>query len=156
MFTLRDLLDYAIRQEQNSQTLYQRGAEKVTDEKTRQFMRKLGQEEIEHEKMLVSIKESGLYDLATSFEDKRLLELTALSHGSNSFEFNESWSIDGILHIALIREFTARSVYEAAIQVAPNPELKTLFRNLSEMEAEHHHDVDKYYKMHQGLMGDEF
>jgi len=156
MFTLRELLDYAIQQEIDSQVLYRRGAEKVTDDKTRQFLRKLEKEEVEHEKMLFNIRETGMYDLGSIFTDRRLIELAGHSHGSNTFEFNESWTIDNILNIALKREFAAKTVYEVAAESAQDQELKTLFSNLAETEAIHHRDVEKYYKMHTGVMGEEF
>lgn len=155
MFTLKDLLDYAIQQEIDSQTLYRRGAELVKDAATQQFLRRLEKEEVEHEKMLFNIRETGLYNLDVAFKEEHLLEDAKHSHGSNLFIFDERWTMENVLEIALKREYRARLIYEAAAQSAPDEEMKMLFKNLAAAEAIHHREVEKQYKLHRGTMGEE-
>ncbi len=155
MSTLKDLLNVAIKQEQNSQKLYQKGMDLAEDDETKQFFKRLYDEEVQHEHMLYNIRETELYDLAVPIEDPELLEMVKTSHGSNELYLPEDLTIQDVLEMALKRENTARLRYEKAAQLAKEDEVKELLNNLAKEEERHWLHVEKYYKMHKGLFGEE-
>ncbi len=155
MHTLKDLLNIAIQAEVNAQELYARGQEIAGDTETKNFLNRLYKEEIQHEKMLYNIRETGLYDVDVEIKDESLFATTLGAHGGENVNYEESWDIRKILDVALKREFTARKRYESAAESVENTELKELFRNLAKEEENHHRTVDKQYRLLTGLMGDE-
>jgi rubrerythrin len=156
MKTLEHLLDLAIEQEIGAQKLYAHGAEIATDEKTRQFLRRLEKEEIEHEKMLYNIKVTGMYDLTIPIHDESIFEIARESHGGNTMDMNKNWTIQDIWEIALKREYLAQQRYLKAADSVQDEELVTLFNNLAKDEENHHRVVEKQFKMHTGQMREEF
>ena len=155
MSTLKDLLNTAIVQEQNSQKLYQFGVELAKDEETKKFFRQLAQEEQRHEDLLYNIRETGLYDTETPVEDPEVLRLVQTSHGSNDLELPAQMTIAQLLEMAMQREQTAKLRYQKAAELTNNQEVRELLRNLSQEEENHRLRVEKYYKMHKGLFGEE-
>ena len=155
MHTLKDLLNIAIQAEVNAQKLYARGKEIARDTETKNFLNRLYKEEIQHEKMLYNIRETGLYDVNVEIKDESLFPKTLSAHGGENISYEENWDIRKILDVALKREFTAQKRYEAAAESVENAELKELFRNLAKEEENHHRTVDKQYRLLTGLMGDE-
>jgi rubrerythrin len=156
MKTLKDLLNIAIEQEVGAQKLYARGAEIADNEKTRQFLRRLEKEEIEHEKMLFNIRETGIYDLTLPIGDESVFEVAKNSHGGNSLEPNKNWKIKDIWEIALQREYLAQQRYLKAAAASKDEELVTLFNNLARDEENHHRVVEQQFKMQTGQMKEEF
>ena len=155
MKTLRDLLDIAIQQEIDSQKLYRYGMEIVSDEKAREFLKQLAEEEVRHENTLINIKETELYDLDVPVEDELVFQNTIESHGENKAEMDKNLTIEDILEIALKREFAAGNVFAAAAKAAKDEELITLFENLAKEEDIHHQRVEKEYRLLTGQMGEE-
>ncbi len=155
MATLKDLINIAIKQEQNSQILYQKGMEIAQDEETKKFFKRLYDEEVEHEKMLYNIRETELYDMSVEVNDPQLLEMAQSSHGSNELYLPEDLTIADVLEMAMKRENTARIRYEKAALMAREAEVKELLQNLAKEEESHRLHVEKYFKMHKGLFGEE-
>ncbi len=155
MKTLRDLLDIAIQQEIDSQKLYRYGMEIVSDEKARNFLKQLAEEEVRHENTLINIKETELYDLDVVVEDEAVFQNTLDSHGENVVELDKKLTVEDILEIALKREFAAGNVFAAAAKAARDEELITLFENLAKEEDIHHQRVEKEYRLLTGQMGEE-
>ncbi|WP_456407088.1 ferritin-like domain-containing protein [Caldithrix abyssi] len=155
MSTLKDLLNVAIKQEQNSQKLYRKGMDIAQDEESKKFFKRLHDEEVEHEKMLYNIRETELYDLDVEIKDPELLEMARSSHGSDDLYLPEDLSLQDVLEMAMKRENTARLRYEKAAALAKEDEVKELLSNLAREEENHRLHVEKYYKMHKGLFGEE-
>ncbi len=155
MNTLKDLLNVAIKQEQNSQKLYQKGLAVARDDETRKFFEKLVAEEVQHENMLFNIRETELYDLDVPIDDPQLLEMAQSSHGSDDLYLPDDLSIEDILEMAMKRENTARLRYEKAAALAREKEVRELLENLAREEENHRLRVEKYFKMHRGLFGEE-
>ena len=155
MSTLKDLLNVAIKQEQNSQKLYRKGMDIAKDEETKIFFKRLYDEEVQHEKMLFNIRETELYDLDIVIDDPELLEMAKSSHGNDDLYLPEDLSIQDVLEMAMKRENTARLRYEKAAKTAKEEEIKELLTNLAKEEENHRLHVEKYYKLHKGLFGEE-
>ncbi len=155
MSTLNDLLNIAIVQEQNSQKLYQRGADIAQDEETRKFFKQLVNEEKRHEDLLYNIRETELYEIDTPIDDPEIIKLAQTSHGSNELNLPDDLPIARLLEIAMQREQTAKLRYKKAAELTANKTLRELLENLSQEEETHRLRVEKYFKMHKGLFGDE-
>lgn len=155
MSTLKDLLNVAIVQEQNSQKLYRFGVDIAKDEETKKFFRQLAQEEQRHENLLYNIRETGLYETKAAIDDPEVLRLVQTSHGSNDLELPAQMSIAQLLQMAMQREQTAKLRYQKAAEMVKNEEVRELLQNLSQEEENHRLRVEKYYKIHQGLFGEE-
>ncbi len=155
MHTLKDLLDLAIIQEQHSQKLYQFGVDIAQDEETKKFFKQLVSEEKHHEEVLFNIRETGLYHLDAPIEDPEILAMVETSHGSNDLDLPLTLTIDALLNMAMQREQTAKIRYQKAAQTARDSEVRELLQNLAKEEESHRLRVEKYYKMHKGLFGEE-
>ena len=155
MNTLKDLLNIAIQGEVNSQKLYQRGVDIAGNEEIKEFFRRLVKEETVHENLLFNIRETELYDLSIPVDDPELFKAARDSHGSAAVAFDENWSIEEILSVAMKREFTAMKRYQKAAESTTNEELVTLFNNLSAEESNHHRTIEKQYNLLKGLAGEE-
>ena len=155
MLTLKDLLNEAIIQEQNSQKLYQFGADIARDEESKQFFRQLVKEEKHHEEVLYNIRETGLYKLDAPIEDPEILTMVQTSHGSNELNLDRTMPIEHLLEMAMQREQTAKLRYGKAAQLSREPEVRELLENLAREEEGHRLRVEKYYKIHRGLFGKE-
>lgn len=155
MDTLKDLLEIAIVQEQNSQKLYQFGVDIAKDTEAQKFFRQLASEEQQHANMLHNILETGMYDLEAVIEDPEVLELVRSSHGSNELILPADLTIEQLLEMAMKREYTAKLRYEKAAGIAKDKEVRELLSNLAEEEENHRLRVEKYFKIHKGLFGKE-
>ena len=155
MSTLKDLLNIAIVQEQNSQKLYRFGVDMAQDDETRKFFKQLADEEKRHEDMLYNIRETELYETDTPIDDPEILKLAQTSHGSNELNLPDDLTIAQLLEMAMQREQTAKLRYQKAAELTADPTLRELLENLSQEEETHRLRVEKYYKMHKGLFGEE-
>lgn len=155
MKTLKDLLNVAIKQEVDSQKLYRKGIELVQDEKTKNFLKRLADEEVKHENILYNIRETGIYNPDTPINDQSLFDEAQSSHSADEVEFKQNLTVEDILEIALKREFDAGKVFKAAANAVEDNELKILLNNLAQEEIDHHREVEKQYKLLRGAMGNE-
>ena len=155
MHTLKDFLNLAINQEINAQKLYKHGATVAKDEKSKQFLNRLEKEEIEHEKTLFNIRETGIFDLDITIEDKSIFDVALTSHGEHP-ELDENLTIEQVWEVALKREYMAQQRYLKAAKAVKDEELIELLNNLARDEEQHHKVVDQQFKMHTGSMREEF
>ena len=155
MKTLNDLLEVGIAQELSSQELYRNGLTIVSDSETKSFLEELVKEEEEHEKVLLNIKETGIYNLDTVVEDESLWQKSSESHETKNQEFNENWTIEDVLTLALKREYRAQKIFETAAKASTDNELIELFTNLAQEEVNHHKNIEKKFKIKKGIMGDD-
>lgn len=155
MHTLKDFLNLAIDQEINAQKLYKHGAIVAKDDKSKQFLNRLEKEEIEHEKTLFNIRETGIFELDIPIEDESIFDVALNSHGARP-ELDENLTIEQVWEIALKREFMAQQRYLKAARAVKDKELVELLNNLARDEEQHHKVVDQQFKMHTGSMREEF
>ena len=155
MKTLKDLLEIGIAQELASQELYRNGLTVVKDDDSRSFLEELVKEEEQHEKLLYNIKETGIYNLDAVVEDESLWHKSRDSHAADDRPFDESWTIEDVLTLALKREYRAQKIFETAALATTDEELKELFTNLAQEEINHHKNIERRYKLKKGTLGDE-
>lgn len=150
--TLNDLLDIAIKHEISSQELYSNACEIVTDEKAKNFLAELIEEEKGHQTLLESIKEMDVFDGSILLDDSSLLESSGSTHKIED-SFNSESKIKDILDIALKREYRAMAIFNKMASTTSNNELKSIFLKLAEEEEIHHKNISKKFSMQQGEMG---
>ncbi|MEJ2543886.1 MAG: ferritin family protein [Calditrichaceae bacterium] len=155
MNTLKDFLNLAIDQEINAQKLYKHGASVAKDEKSIQFLNRLEKEEIEHEKTLFNIRETGIFDLDIPIEDESIFDVALTSHGDRP-ELDKNLTIEQVWEIALKREYMAQQRYLKAAKAVKDDELIMLLNNLARDEEQHYKVVDQQFKMQTGSMREEF
>lgn len=155
MKTLKDLLDVAIEQEVQSQELYRHAMTIVDGKEAKDFLQELVNAEIEHEKLLFNIKETGMFDLDIEISDNKLLEITRLSHTTNQEKLNTHWTMEQVLDLALKREYRAQRMFAGAAKMIDDEEVVTLFNNLALEEENHHRNIERKYGMLTGSLGKE-
>ncbi|GEM_PF-1835937 len=155
MKTLKDLLDIGIEQERASQELYRNGLTVVEDKDSKAFLEELVKEEEQHEKLLYNIKETAIYNLNAVVNDESLWQKSRDSHATDDQPFNASWTIEDVLTLALKREYRAQKIFETAALAATDEDLKELFTTLAQEEINHHKNIERRFKLKQGLLGDE-
>jgi len=155
MKTLKDLLEVAIQQEISSYKLYSHAMAIVDAKEAKDFLKELAAAEVQHERLLFNIKETGMFDLDVEIDDPELIKITETSHTTNQENFDTKWTMDKILDIALMREFRAQKMFEGAAKMVKDPETIELFKNLAEEEATHHRNIERMYNLLTGQMGKE-
>lgn len=155
MKTLKDLMDVAIQQEIDSQKLYNHAMTIVGTKEAKDFLKELADAEVVHEKLLFNIKDTGMFDLDAEITDPKLLEIAEQSHTTRQEDFNENWTMEQILDLALKREYQAQTMFEAAAKMVKDKEVVELFNNLAEEEANHHKNIERKYSLLTGEMGEE-
>ena len=155
MRTLRDLLEVAIQQEISSQKLYNHAMSIVETKEAKDFLKELAAAEVQHEKLLFNIKETGMFDLDVDITDPELIKITKTSHTTNQEKFDTDWTMEKILDIALMREYRATKMFEGAAKMVDDQEIVALFNNLAEEERTHHKNIERMYKLLTGKMGEE-
>ena len=155
MKTLKDLMDVAIQQEIDSQKLYNHAMTIVGTKEAKDFLKELADAEVVHEKLLFNIKDTGMFDLDSEITDPKLLEIAEQSHTTHQEDFNENWTMEQILDLALKREYQAQMMFEAAAKMVKDKEVVELFNNLAEEEANHHKNIERKYSLLTGEMGEE-
>jgi rubrerythrin len=71
MFTLREIIDLAIRIEKNGENIYRKAQEEVSNPSLASMLQWLAEEEVEHEKWFARLKET----VGTTGEDPKLEEM---------------------------------------------------------------------------------
>lgn len=155
MKTLKELLDVAIEQEVRSQELYRHAMTIVDGREAKDFLQELVNAEIEHEKLLFNIRETGMFDLDIEISDNKLLEITRLSHTTNQEKFDAGWTMEQILDLALKREYRAQKMFAGAAEMVDDEEMTALFNNLAAEEENHHKNIERKYGMLTGSLGRE-
>lgn len=155
MKTLKDLLTVAIQQEINAQKLYRHAMTLVEGDEAKNFLKELADAEVEHEKLLFNIRETGMFDLDVEITDPELLKVAEVSHTTDEENFSTDWSMEKILDLALKREYRAQQMYEGAAKMVDDEEVVTLFNNLAAEEGNHHKNIERKFDLLTGSMGPE-
>jgi rubrerythrin len=152
---LNDLLEAAIRDEIAAQKFYLGAMEKTKNAKLIEFFNSLAKEEKGHERILIGVKEMGLYDgtLPVDEDSVRKIEGAHVIHDEKPLE---EMSLAKAMEVAIKKEYKASLVYGQLAQISTQEELKKLFSSLSSDERRHAVKIDEYYKIHIGQMGQEY
>jgi rubrerythrin len=126
-----DILDFAIRNEQDAIDFYSKYAGLVNKEMQDTFL-EFAQEEIKHKARLMKIKEDKIF----TFPLEKINSLN-LSDYTTSGNFTMDLSYQDALILAMLKEKAAFKLYLNLSQKTDIPFLKELFLSLAQEESKH-------------------
>lgn len=130
--TINDILDFAINNEQTACDFYNKLSSESNDKVMKETFSSYAKEENAHKIRLVKIKETGIYNI----EKTEVLDLK-ISDYLVSVKTTENMTYQDALILAMKREKAAYKLYMRLSQIAPNDDLKNIFKNLAADEAKH-------------------
>jgi len=130
--TINEILDFAINNEQTACDFYNKLSSESNDKVMKETFSSYAKEEKAHKMRLVKIKETGVYNA----EEKEILDLK-ISDYLVSTKTSENMTYQDALILAMKREKAAYKLYMKLSQIAPNDDLKNIFKNLAADEAKH-------------------
>ena len=129
---VNDILDFAIKNEQQAADFYNNLANDSEVKEMRETFAAYAKEEEGHKSRLEKIKQTGEYDLTEEkVLDLKISDYLVISKSSGKMSYQES------LILAMKREKAAYKLYMKLSDIAPNDNLKKLFKNLAIEEAKH-------------------
>jgi rubrerythrin len=126
-----DILDFAIRNEQDAFDFYSKYAELVKKEMKETFL-EFAREEIKHKARLMKVKEEKLF----TFSPEKINSLN-LSDYTTSGNFTMDLNYQDALILAMLKEKAAFKLYINLSQKTDIPFLKELFLSLAQEESKH-------------------
>jgi len=126
-----DILDFAIRNEQDAVDFYSKYADLVRKEMKDLFL-EFAQEEIKHKARLMKIKEEKTF----TFSPEKIYSMN-LSDYTTSGNFTMDLSYQDALILAMLKEKAAFKLYMNLSQKTDIPFLKDLFLSLAQEESKH-------------------
>jgi len=130
--TINDILDFAINNEQTACDFYNKLSSESNDKVMKETFSSYAKEENAHKVRLEKIKETGVYNA----EKKEILDLK-ISDYLVSVKSSKNMTYQDALILAMKREKAAYKLYMKLSQIAPNADLKNIFKNLAADEAKH-------------------
>jgi rubrerythrin len=152
--TLNDLLDAAINDEIAAQQYYLNAMEKTNNAKLKEFFKSLVSEEKGHERILIGVKEMGIYDGSLPVDEEAVRNIEG-AHVIPDEEPIVEMSLERAMKVAMEKENKASAVYGQMEQTSAQEELKKLFSSLSSDERRHATQIGEHYRIHTGQMGRE-
>jgi rubrerythrin len=152
--TLDDLLDAAIRDEIAAQKFYLGALEKTKNAKLQEFFNSLAKEEKGHERILLGVKEMGLYDGKLPVDEESVQKIEG-AHVIPEEEPLEKMTLERAMEVGIKKEYKASQIYSQMEETTTQEELKKLFSSLASDERRHASKIDEYYRIHTGQMGRE-
>ena len=152
--TLNDLLDAAIRDEIAAQKFYLGAMEKTKNAKLQAFFNSLAEEEKGHERILLGVKEMGLYDGELPVDEESVEKIEG-AHIIPEEEPIEKMTLEKAMEVSIKKEYKASQIYGQMEKTTTQEELKKLFSSLSADERRHALKIDEYYRIRTGQMGRE-
>jgi rubrerythrin len=127
-----EILDFAIQNEQQAADFYHHLSSEATIKYMAETFGQFAKEEMGHKSRLEKIKSEGVYEAP----QKDVLDMK-ISDYLISVPTSDKMSYQEALILAMKREKAAFKLYMKLSEMAPNDELKTIFRNLANEEAKH-------------------
>ncbi|MEN6307851.1 MAG: ferritin family protein [Anaerohalosphaeraceae bacterium] len=129
--SIQDILNYAIRQEDEANGFYLRLAQQVEKDEVRSALKKFALDEFQHK-----IHLEGVRDGEVDFKDE---EVGSLGIASSIPEIKPrvEMSYKELLALAIRNEHKAFTLYSQLAQAAKNPAVRELFEHLAQEEARH-------------------
>ncbi len=127
-----DILDFAMKSEQEAVDFYVGLAAKMKNEEIREVFLEFAREEVGHKARLQKIKDEKIFDMeAGQVRDLKIADYVVFSGDTNDMEYRDA------LVLAMKREKAAFKLYMALAQRSRQPELKKTFEALALEESKH-------------------
>jgi rubrerythrin len=138
--TIKSILDFAIKQEQEAVDFYTVLAEKSSSKFMQQVFLQFAKEEIGHKARLTRIRDEQIFD----WKDSAVADLK-LADYMTSVEASPNMDYQDALIVAMNKEKNAYNLYLKLAERAPNQELNTVFLSLANEESKHKLRFEREY-----------
>ncbi|MDA3910493.1 MAG: ferritin family protein [Bacteroidales bacterium] len=138
--TIKSILDFAIKQEQEAVDFYTVLAEKSSSKDMQQVFLQFAKEEIGHKARLTRIRDEQIFD----WKDSAVADLK-LADYMTSVEASPNMDYQDALIVAMNKEKNAYNLYLKLAERAPNQELNTVFLSLANEESKHKLRFEREY-----------
>lgn len=127
-----EILDFAIQNEQQAADFYYKLAQKTQIKAMQTTFNKFAKEEEVHKARLLKIKTEGVFEVeASNTLDLKLSDYLVVDTATEHMTYPEA------LVLAMKREKAAFKLYMKLSSIAPNEDLRIVFKNLANEEAKH-------------------
>ncbi|HEY3296060.1 MAG TPA: ferritin family protein [bacterium] len=131
--TADEILDFAIRREEEAAQFYVEQADKMNHPATRQVFLDFAKEEIVHKEKLTAVK-NGRHPMAPP---QKIANLKIADYQSASPQVGPYMTYAEMLQVAMQKEKEAFRLYSDLAAAVDSTELRTLFQGLANEEAKH-------------------
>ena len=138
--TTNEILDFAIESEQEAADFYDNLAGDATEKAMRETFERFAREEKGHKARLIKIKNEGVYETTQeAILDMKMADYLVAGPASGKMSYQDA------LILAMKREKAAFKLYMKLSELAPNDDLKNIFRKLANDEARHKMNFEVEY-----------
>ncbi len=130
--SIDDILDFAIKNEQQAADFYNKLSGDSSVKEMKNTFAEYAKEEEGHKARLIKIKDTGEYNV----KEEEVLDLK-IGDYLVSAKTSEQMTYQEALILAMKREKAAYKLYMRLSEIAPNNNLKNIFKNLAIEEAKH-------------------
>lgn len=137
-----EIIDFAVKGEENAQRFYSEWAKKVEKKAMRQVFEELAAEEAKHKEFLVGVKQGKAANLKPSekeIADLKISDYMLDSKASADMDYQDA------LTVAMHREKMAFKLYSHMAQMTDNKDMKATFHALAQEEAKHKLRLEMIY-----------
>lgn len=130
--TVDEILDFAIKGEQDAVDFYSRLADNSTNTEIRDIFIQFAKEEMGHKAKLLKIKAEGIFESRSGMvTDLKISDYMSEISPSPDMDYRDA------LIVAMNNEKNAFRLYSRLAEEAPGEDLKNIFLNLAQEEARH-------------------
>lgn len=130
--TVDEILDFAIKGEQDAVDFYSRLADNSTNTEIRDIFIQFAKEEMGHKAKLLKIKAEGIFESRSGMvTDLKISDYMSEISPSPDMDYRDA------LIVAMTNEKNAFRLYSRLAEEAPGEDLKNIFLNLAQEEARH-------------------
>ncbi len=138
--TIKDILNFAIEQEQEAVDFYTELAARSSSKDMKQVFTQFSKEEIGHKARLTRIRDEQIFDWKDSaVADLKLADYMTKVEASPNMDYQDT------LILAMNKEKNAYNLYLSLSERAPSKALKTVFLSLANEESKHKLRFEKEY-----------
>jgi rubrerythrin len=143
-YDMKQILENAIRNEEQSYSLYKMAQGKVKYESSKKFLEELAQEELMHQEKLKAILEDKKQIAELGFKVKKIQDLK-ITDTMKTVTISEDADYQKILIFAAKREKSTYDYYKSLALGLENTEAGNLFQKLAEEELTHKNKLEREY-----------
>lgn len=136
---IEDLLDLAIKAEEESYEFYVNASKKVRFSNVKQMLMDLAEEELKHKKIIISLK-NGKLEVVENFSDLKLSDHLPLKD-----TIEENSDLQQVLQVAMSRERKEYEFYENLKKYVLGEDVKRILEFLAGQELSHKAKLENIY-----------
>ena len=130
--SINEILDFAMKSEQEAVDFYTALAEKMQNEEMQKVFLQFAQEEVGHKARLQKIKDEGIFDMELEWvNDLKIADYVVRSDATGDMEYRDA------LVLAMKREKAAFKLYTKLSEKVEDSGLKKVFQALAVEESKH-------------------